>query len=147
MSHSYSHNLIHLVYSTKERRDLIPLEIQSRLWGYIGGIGKNHGMRVLAVGGIANHVHLLFDLPATTDLAEAAKIFKANSSRWMREHDRSFAWQKGYGGFGVSESQRSLVERYIANQAEHHKRTTYEEEFATLLRKHDIQFDPRWFLG
>ena len=147
MPHSYSQNLIHLVFSTKDRRDLIPAALQPRLWKYFAGIGLNHEMRPKAIGGIANHVHILFDLPPTLDLAKAAQTFKSNSSRWMREHDRDFAWQRGYGGFSVSESNRKVVARYIARQEEHHRKISFEQEFELLLKKHNIPYDPRWMLG
>lgn len=147
MPHSYSQNLIHLVFSTKDRRDLIPATLQPRLWKYLAGIALHHGLHPKAIGGIANHVHILFDLPATIDLAEAAKILKANSSRWMRNHDRSFARQRGYGGFGVSESNRKAVEGYIARQEAHHKKITFEQEFEILLKKHNIPYDPKWMFG
>lgn len=147
MSHSYSHTLIHLIYSTKDRKDLITETMQPRLWKYLAKVGVNHGMRVYSVGGVANHVHLLFDLPATLNLAEAARIYKANSSRWLREQLQTFQWQKGYGGFSVSESSRAGVEKYIAGQAEHHKKAGFEQEFEALLKKHNVEYDPRWFLG
>jgi putative transposase len=147
MPHAYSQNLIHLVFSTKDRRDLIAMELQPRLWKYLAGIALNHSMYPKAIGGIANHVHILVDLPPTKGLAEAAQVLKANSSRWMREHDRAFAWQRGYGGFGVSESNRVAVERYIARQEEHHRKISFEQEFEELLKRHNIQYDPRWMFG
>lgn len=147
MPHAYSQNLIHLVFSTKDRRDLIPPQLQPRLWRYLAGIALNHAMYPKAIGGIANHVHILFDLPSTISLSEVTQVLKSNSSRWMREHDRAFAWQRGYGGFGVSESNRVAVERYIARQEEHHRKISFEQEFEELLKRHNIQYDPRWMLG
>jgi len=147
MPHSYSQTLIHLVFSTKDRRNLIPPELQPRLWKYLAGVGLNHRLYPKAIGGVANHVHILFDLAPTVNLAEATKIFKANSSRWMPDHVRGFAWQRGYGGFGVSESNRIAVERYIARQEQHHRKISFEREFEELLKRHGVHYDPRWMFG
>ena len=92
MPHSYISSIFHVVFSTKQRSHLIPADHQPRLWNHLAGIARNHGMHVLAAGGTANHVHLLIVLPAETALADAVRILKANSSRWMRETDRFFAW-------------------------------------------------------
>ncbi len=147
MSHSYSQNHLHVVFSTKERQKLITLQMQPKLWSYMGGIGRNHGFLVLANGGIANHVHLLIQLPPALALAKALSLLKANSSRWMNEHGIKFAWQEGYGAFSVSASNLAAVERYIQNQAAHHRKISFEQEFIALLRKHRIEFDPKYVFG
>ena len=95
MAHSYANNLVHCVFSTKERRKLIASAMQPRLWAYIAGIGKNHDIEILATGGIENHVHVLLALPPTMTLSKAIQTIKANSSRWMGEHGVAFAWQEG----------------------------------------------------
>ena len=84
-------------------------ELQEQLWAYLDGIANNHHMPLLAVGGIANHVHLLVAIPQTTTVASAINRFKANSSRWLHEHGSSFEWQKGHGAFSVSPSQVPAV--------------------------------------
>src|SRR5450759_3181182 len=94
MSHSYCTNLVHCVFSTKGRTPSIPAERQEQLWAYLDGIAKNHDMPLLAVGGIANHVHLFVAIPQTTTVASAINRFKANSSRWLHEHGNNFEWQK-----------------------------------------------------
>ena len=91
-------------------------------------------MRALAIGGTENHVDLLLTFPPDLALADAVRILKANSSRLMRESSRAFAWQEGYGAFSVSPSQIEGVKRYIANQAIHHARRSYDDEFAAMLR-------------
>ena len=147
LSHTYSQNHIHVVFSTKERRKLIPLQVQPRLWSYMAGIARNHDFFVLSNSGIEDHVHLLIQLPATLALAKAVSLLKSNSSRWMNEHGTSFDWQEGYGAFSVSASNLRTVERYIQNQAAHHKKITFEQEFIALLKKHGIEFDPRYVFG
>jgi putative transposase len=147
MAHSYSTNLIHLVFSTKDRRPQITPKIQPDLWRNIVGIGRNHKITVAAVGGIENHIHILFFLPGTMPLAKAIQTLKANSSRWMRYHDPKFAWQPGYGAFGVSQSNKQAVIDYIDHQAEHHRKMSFQDEFIALLEKQEVGYDPKWMWG
>jgi putative transposase len=97
-----AHLLIHCVFSTKERRDLIPQDVLPKLWKYFAGIGRNPGSSVLTAGGISTHSHLLIGLPPDMPVAKAVQVLKANSSRWLREHGLDFAWQEGYGTLSVS---------------------------------------------
>lgn len=150
MPHSYSSALFHIVYSTKERRNLITEELQPRLWAYIGGIARENGMKALAVGGIHNHVHILLSIPATTALAKAVQIIKGGSSKWV--HDTfpalsSFEWQEGYAAFSISISGVADTIHYIENQAEHHRTKSFEDEFTAFLERHKITFDPRYVFG
>jgi putative transposase len=147
VSHSYSTNLIHLVFSTKDRAKLIKPELHKSLWDNFVGIGRNHSIPVLSVGGMSDHMHILYGLPASVTLANSIQILKANSSRFMGEHGIRFAWQEGYGAFGVSESNRSAVMRYIENQAEHHKKCSFEDEFVAFLKRHQVEYDPRYVFG
>jgi REP-associated tyrosine transposase len=133
MAHSYVSSLFHVVFSTKERMQSIPTDLQPRLWNYLAAIARNHQIHALAVGGTKDHVHVLFVLPAETKLADAVRTLKCNSSRWLRETKPLFAWQEGYGAFSVSPSQVDRVKKYIANQAEHHRRRSFEEEFMAML--------------
>ena len=142
MAHSYVSAVFHIVFSTKQRMQLIRTDNQSRLWNYLAGIARNHGMQVLAVGGTENHVHVLVVLPADTALSDAVRTLKANSSRWMRETDRLFAWQEGYGAFSVSPSQLERAKEYIANQPVHHATHSFEQEFLAMLQAADIAFEP-----
>jgi REP-associated tyrosine transposase len=141
MSHKYPNLLIHCVFSTKDRRDLIPDDLQPKLFRYLNGIGANCRMPVLAAGGTRNHVHLLIALPSDMSVAKAVQTFKANSSRWIREHDIEFAWQEGYGAFSVSASQREVVRRYVERQKDHHAKRTFEPEFLTLLARSGVSHD------
>jgi putative transposase len=142
MAHKYPNILIHIVFSTKNRRDQIPNELHALLWKYLGGIGRNHKIPVLAAGGTANHVHVLIALPTDVTVAKVVQILKANSSRWIGEHSIDFAWQEGYGSFSVSASHLEIVRDYI----EHAKRS-YEDEFLTLLRKTAVGFEPEQVFG
>lgn len=145
MSHTFSHNLIHCVFSTKERLDLI--RRPEELWRYVAVLAHAKHIHVIAAGGTANHLHLLILLPQTMTLAKAVQELKANTSRWLREISGKFQWQEGYGAFSVSQSQRATVMKYIANQAEHHRKRSFEEEFVALLKKSGIQYDSRFVFG
>ncbi len=134
MSHSLCRSIFHIVFSTKERRNSIPRASLDTTWAYIAGIARNHGMRVLAVGGIQNHVHTLIELPPEVALADAVRTLKCNSSRWLRESVRLFSWQEGYSAFSVSPSQAGRVVRYISHQAEHHARYSFEEELCAMMK-------------
>jgi REP element-mobilizing transposase RayT len=143
MSHTFSKNYVHLIFSTKDRRKIITKELQPRLWAYLRGIGKNHEMIVLAVNGTEDHVHILFHLPPKLALAKAVLLLKANSSKWMTEGGNDFSWQEGYGAFSVSSSSMDSVIQYIKNQEKHHRKFSFEEEFRVILQRHGLEQDVR----
>lgn len=147
MAHTYPNVLIHCVFSTKERREIISTELRSKLWKYFEGIGANHRIAVLNAGGTGNHAHLLIALPSDITLAKAMQVLKANSSRWLGEHGIDFAWQQGYGAFSVSSSNVDAVKQYIAHQAEHHAKRSFEDEFVLLLQKSGVDYDPQYVFG
>jgi putative transposase len=101
----------------------------------------------MALGGTANHIHILMTLPPKQSLSAAVRDLKANSSRWMSETGLGFAWQSGFGAFSVSPSQAAVVKNYIRNQAEHHKKRNFEEAFLLLLKKSGIEYDPKFVFG
>jgi REP element-mobilizing transposase RayT len=147
MSHSYSNNYVHAIYSTKDRKNLIPPEFEERLYSFIVAVAREQKIPLLAAGGTPNHSHLLFLLPATIPLASAINTLKANSSRFMREQGFAFQWQSGYGAFSVSASQLENVTAYIRGQREHHKKRTFEQEFVALLKKAGVSYDPKFVFG
>ncbi len=145
MSHTHAWVLVHCVFSTKERADLIP--DADELCRYITGVAQAKNITLLAAGGTANHIHLLIAVPPTIPLAKAVQELKGNSSRWLHERGVRFAWQEGYGAFSVSQSQKQIVADYIAHQAEHHRKWSFEQEFMTLLRKSGVAYDSRYVFG
>lgn len=144
MAHTYANNFIHCVFSTKDRRSLIPTARKAELYAYMGGIAHGEGFSLIAAGGTANHVHLLFILPASHSLAHAVQKLKGSSSRWMGD---GFSRQEGYGAFSVSSSQVEIVKGYIQNQEEHHRKRDFEQEFVALLRNCGIAYDERYVFG
>jgi len=143
MSHTYSASYFHCIFSTKERKNVIPDELRLKLSAYIAGIAKNLGIVPVAIGGTSNHAHLLLGLKPNMSIAETTQKLKANSSRWMGEHDQSFEWQKGYAALSVSPSHVGSVRSYVLKQEEHHRERSFEAEFLALLRKAGIVHDTR----
>ena len=149
MAHTYCSALFHCVFSTKERRRAIAPDLQERLWAYMGGIARENEMKALAVGGTEDHVHLLLSLPSTLAIAEAMRKIKGGSSRWLHESCGlvGFEWQKGYGAFSIGCSQVNATVAYIAEQREHHRKRDFQAEFLSILKRHGIDYDPRYVWG
>jgi putative transposase len=144
--HSFNSCLIHCVWSTKNRASSLDSDLRERLWPYLGGIARENRMKALAVGGAADHVHILISLPGTLSLAKALQLLKGNSSKWIHEtfpRLAGFAWQQGYGAFSIGVSGVEATVAYIRNQTEHHRQRTFREEFVAMLRKHGWDFDER----
>lgn len=138
---------IHVVFSTKNRADLIRPEIEDRLFAFIGGIIKNHGCVLLAAGGTADHVHLLISFGKMIALSELLGHIKRESSAWIKNQEfgtKRFAWQDGYGAFSVGPTQTDSVKRYIGTQKEHHHGASFEDEFRYFLNKYLVEFNERY---
>jgi putative transposase len=141
MSHTYYSILVHCVFSTKERRPLIPPEMKDRLWPYIAGIARQNKFKTLAVGGMQDHAHVLLSLPSAMPVAKAVQLIKGGSSKWVNDHldRRSFAWQDGYAAFTIGISQLQNTVRYINNQERRHAKMDFAGELGKMLERHGIQ--------
>jgi putative transposase len=147
MPQSLSAVYIHLVFSTKERRPFLQDEtIRESLHAYLGGISKKLGCPPLITGGTADHVHLLGRFGRTITQVEWVKELKRVSNLWLQEKYliRDFEWQGGHADFSVSQSNLEQVKTYIAKQAEHHRKTSFQDELRTLLLRHAIEWDERY---
>ena len=147
MPKSYTNLLYHIVFSTRERRPLITPGRKSQLYEYVGGTLRGLGGISLAIGGIADHLHLLAKLRPDKALSRVLCELKSNSSGWMHAvfpDAKDFSWQNGYGAFTVSASQIPVVSRYIANQEQHHAKQTFRDEFIQILRVNEINFDEKY---
>ncbi len=145
MPHALTNNLLHCVFSTKDRANSIP--DPAHLCRYLAGVAREKNIPLIIGGGTSNHVHLLIALPAAIPLAKAIQDLKGNSSRWMNQHGSAFAWQEGYGAFSVSASNKQAVVDYISDQPRHHEKRSFEEEFEVLLRRSGITCDPKFMFG
>ena len=147
MPTTYTNLLYHIVFSTKSRAPLIADEWKEEMYRYIGGIIRAEGGVPIEIGGINDHVHILAKLKPTVSVPELLNKIKSNSSKWASDHKmkmRKFGWQEGYAAFSVNESQVPRLVAYIRNQAEHHRKQTFQEELIEFLERHGVEYDPKY---
>lgn len=147
MGQSLNKIYIHLVFSTKNRKPLISKEIQDDLFSYLGGICKNLECNPIQVGGYRDHVHILCLLSKKIALMNLIEKIKSNSSKWMKtkgEQFTDFYWQNGYGVFSVNPTEIEIVQQYILNQEEHHKKISFQDEFLKFLKKYKVEYDKKY---
>jgi putative transposase len=135
-----------MVFSTKNRAHLIAPDIETKLYHHMGGITSNLGCRQLCIGGTSNHVHMLVSMSKKVTGIEFLEVAKKESSKWVKTLGpfSSFYWQDGYGTFSIGQSGVDALRACIANQKEHHKTVSFEEEFLELLRKYQLPYDERY---
>ena len=148
MPQSLAKVLIHVVFSTKERRPFLRKPaLRLELHCYLGGILKQVGCEPLMVGGVEDHVHSLLSLSRTCSVADVVKELKRGSSLWIKARDaelQEFAWQAGYGAFSIGFSQIVNVRDYISGQEEHHRRYSFQDEFRRMLTRYQVPYDERY---
>ena len=147
MPHTYASQFYHIVFATKDRLPSLPHPVRESVYAYLSGVARSEKALLVITGGTADHVHLLIRMSTEYATADVVRSIKANSSRWIHETYptmRSFAWQRGYGIFTLGAKDRDVVYEYITHQEEHHRATTFEEEFQSMLRESGIEFDPRY---
>jgi REP element-mobilizing transposase RayT len=150
MANTYTCLHYHIVFSTKNRHPWIRPDIEQRIWEYIGGIARRHGMKALQIGGVDDHVHVVLGAPPTVAPSKIVQLLKGGSSAWIHQEFpelTEFEWQIGYGAFTVSKSQLPDLIKYVANQREHHRHQSFQEEFRALLDRHGIEYDERYLWG
>ncbi|MCO6044151.1 IS200/IS605 family transposase [Aeoliella sp. ICT_H6.2] len=137
----------HVVFSTKYRKPSIQEALRQELYQYLGGIVRAEHGCLREIGGMPDHLHLLVGIPPTIAVSDAIRVFKTNSSKWVNERGDQigkFQWQPGFAAFTVSVSQREVVSQYVRNQQEHHRQRSFQEEFLGLLKRHQIEYDPKY---
>lgn len=144
MPQALTKNLIHLVFSTKLRQFLISAEIKPKLHAYMSGIFENLNSHALRIGGTDNHVHILFNLSKTQSLSTVVQEVKQDSSKWMKQYEAHFYWQTGYGAFSIGEPAIEALSAYIDAQEEHHRKTTFEEEFRKLCAQYNVDLNEKY---
>jgi putative transposase len=137
---------VHIVFSTKHRFPFIRDEWRERLYAFLGGAIRTAGAIPESVGGTNDHVHLLIGIRATHCVADIARDIKHASSKWIHENigNKKFGWQDGYGAFTISASQLDAVKEYIRNQAEHHRKRTFEEEYVDFLKRAQVDYEEKY---
>ena len=150
MTHSYRIHYFHLIWSTKNRTPWIDEEIQKRLYSYLGGIINKHKGKLIEIGGMPDHIHMLIELSFIDKFSYFIRELKSSSSLWIHQtfpHKKNFAWQEGYGSFSVSFSALKKVQNYIQNQEKHHIQESFDQEYIKFLKGHHIEYDKRFVLG
>jgi REP element-mobilizing transposase RayT len=147
MPQSLASIYVHLVFSTKNRAPMITGALTPRLYPYLSAVGLGNGTKVLDIGGMPDHVHLLVSLGREVTIADTVKALKASSSRWI--HDtfathREFAWQNGYGVFSIGYPELPALRAYIAGQEEHHQTVGFQDEYRDLLTRYGLAWDERY---
>jgi len=147
MAQSLSKILLHVVFSTKHRRPLIPTELAGDLHAYLAGACRAVGCEAYRVGGTRDHVHIACSLRRTLTVSKLLEEVKKTSSAWFKSkspHGFDFAWQAGYGAFSLGRSQLPTLIRYIDNQQEHHRSVSFQDELLGLLRRYGVEYDEKY---
>jgi REP element-mobilizing transposase RayT len=141
---SLANVLIHLVFSTKLRTPNLRPEIRASLFPYVAATLTKHGCPVIQIGGVEDHVHILYSQSRTMTIAQVVEKAKTSSSKMLKERVPNFAWQLGYGAFSVGRDERNVVVQYIRAQEEHHRKETFQEEYLRILEELGVPYDPRY---
>jgi putative transposase len=147
MGQSLVQNYLHIIFSTKHRAALINDKVEEDLYAYLGGICKNLDCQPIKIGGYVDHVHVLCMLSKKIALVKLLEELKSHSSKWIKTKGaglENFYWQDGYGAFSVNPSEIDAVIKYIANQKEHHIKTTFQDEYRAFLKKYKVEYDERY---
>ncbi len=144
MPQSLSSVLIHLVFSTKNREKFITEAAEIELHKYLATTFRACDSPALLIGGDTDHIHALFALSRTWAIADIVKEVKASSSKWLKSKVGEFQWQGGYGAFSIGQSGVKDVKKYIANQKEHHRKFSFQDEFRMLCDKYEVEYDERY---
>jgi REP element-mobilizing transposase RayT len=147
MANTYTQIHIHFVFAVKFRQAIISNEWKDELYKYIAGIIKSNNHKLLAINGVADHVHILLGIRPAQSISDLMKHIKQDSSKWINKNNffkSHFEWQEGYGAFSYSKSQLNAVINYIQNQELHHSKRTFKEEYIDFLKKFEIDYDERF---
>lgn len=146
MGHTFSNLIVHIVFSGKERKNMLYKDMRTSLFSYMCGIAKNIDCHIVRIGSIEDHVHILIKIPPNLSISDAVMKLKANSSKWIHETYPDmfdFSWQTGFSCFSVSESVKEDIIRYIDSQQEHHRRFSFVDEVKMFHDKNNIDTQGR----
>lgn len=137
--------LVHIVFSTKDRRPLLNESLRLPLHAYLATVVRDKDCDCFRVGGVADHVHLAVRLHPTKSVAKLLEELKTSSSKWMKAQGvEGFAWQRGYGAFSVGPSDAGALIQYIEGQEAHHRKRDFQEEMRAFFEKYHVVFDERY---
>jgi putative transposase len=138
---------VHLIFSTKHREPLLLQPFRERVHAYLAVVLNNLDSPARKIGGMSDHVHILFRMSKNHALAHIVETVKVSSSKWIKTQNpalHAFHWQSGYGGFSVSPSGMEAAAEYIDHQEEHHHVVSFQEEYRKFLQKYGVEFDERY---
>ena len=147
MPQSLANIPVHFIWSTKDRQPFIKAEIEQELYRYMASIFRDYHSPAVSINGTEDHIQALAILSRTVTVAKLVEDVKKSSSKWMKTkgaYYRQFYWQNGYAALGIGESNVEAAKRYIANQKEHHRKMTFQEEYLAFLTKFNIEYDERY---
>ena len=147
MPNTYTQIHIQCVFAVKYRDAVIQSSWNERLHKYIIAIVNNNGHKLLAINSMPDHLHLFFGMRPKQSLSDLIQLVKGESSKWINNEKLvrgKFSWQEGFGAFSYSKSHTDAVVKYILNQQELHRKTTFMEEYKEMLRKFDVDFDEQY---
>lgn len=147
MANTYTQLNVQCVFAVKGRENILTPRFRPQLFEYMAGILRNGKQFPLAVNGYKDHVHIFFEQNPDSSLSDVLELVKSNSSKWINANrfvPGRFEWQRGYGGFTYSRSQRNDVIHYIMNQDSHHKAQTFRVEYLEMLKKFEMEYDERY---
>lgn len=147
MADTFSQIYIHLVFSVKEKQNVIHKTWREELFKYVSGILKGKNQKVFAIGGMPDHIHILISLRPNCMISELVNSVKTNSSKWINSRGfvkGKFNWQEGYGAFSYGQSQLDRVIQYINNQEQHHQKKSFKEEYIELLQRFNVKFEEKY---
>jgi putative transposase len=145
MPQTLSFNLVHIIFSTKNRMAMINDGLMPALHAYLAGTARKLDCECFRVGGVADHVHIATTLPTTRTAARVVSEIKTGSSAWMKAQGvANFAWQRGYGLFSVSPADLGRLIQYIDQQETHHRKRSFQDEMRTFFEKYHVAFDERY---
>jgi putative transposase len=147
MANTYTQIHIHAIFAVNFRLELISDNWKEELYRYITGIISNHRHKLIAINGMPDHVHILFGMRPSQSLSDLMQDIKGNSSKWINEKKfciGRFEWQEGFAAFSYSKADLSNVISYIKNQDEHHRQSSFNEEYSQLLNEFSVAYDEKF---
>ncbi len=147
MANTYSQLLIHVICAVQGRQNLISPKWKNELFKYITGIVSNKNQKMLCINGVADHIHILIGLKPDIAISDLVRDVKNNSATFINTKKfirGKFNWQKGFGTFSYSNSQKDKVVKYILNQENHHRRKTFKEEYIEFLKKFNVEYNEKY---
>lgn len=150
MANTYTQLYIHVVIVVKGRGNLITPRFRDDLYKYISGIIANKNQKLLAIGGMPDHLHLFISMSPDIKLSDLFRDIKASSSKWINENrfvKGKFNWQVGYAAFSYAKSQKDVVIKYIHNQDKHHSKKSFREEYIDMLKRYEVNYDEKYLFN